>query len=180
MEVVRQVVEIEWVMQVEEDGGDGMGSRGMVKDEDGGVGNSGRWRNGDGGGAMEDSSARSSGSGNGKKGEVDGLSNPEKSEFRIGQRVHSTGDTRRIGTVKYVGPVEGYSGNWVGVDWDNGASKHDGSVNGVRYFHAQSHNSASFVRPPNLSSGISLLQALEIRYKTTSTKEEEGIQLVLI
>ncbi|XP_057502974.1 tubulin-folding cofactor E isoform X1 [Actinidia eriantha] len=108
-----------------------------------------------------------------------GLSNPEKSEFRIGQRVHSTGDTRRIGTVKYVGPVEGYSGNWVGVDWDNGASKHDGSVNGVRYFHAQSHNSASFVRPQNLSSGISLLQALEIRYKTTSTKEEEDEMYVL-
>uniref|UniRef100_A0A5B7B8U5 CAP-Gly domain-containing protein n=1 Tax=Davidia involucrata TaxID=16924 RepID=A0A5B7B8U5_DAVIN len=100
-------------------------------------------------------------------------------EFRIGQRVHSVGDCRRIGTMKYVGPVEGYSGNWVGVDWDNGEGKHDGSINGVRYFHARSEKSGSFVRPQNLSSGISLLRALEIRYRTTSTKEEEDEMYVL-
>ncbi|KAE9452343.1 hypothetical protein C3L33_15756, partial [Rhododendron williamsianum] len=68
-------------------------------------------------------------------------------EFRIGQRVHSAGDSRRIGTVKYVGPVEGYSGKWVGVDWDNAdGGKHDGSLNGVRYFHAESEKSGSFQR----------------------------------
>ncbi|KAA8549632.1 hypothetical protein F0562_001350 [Nyssa sinensis] len=109
-------------------------------------------------------------------------SNPEKSDlldFSVGQRVHSVGDSRRIGTVKYVGHVEGYSGNWVGVDWDNGEGKHDGSINGVRYFHAKSEKSGSFVRPQNLSVGISLLQALEIRYRTTSTKEEEDEMYVL-
>ncbi|KAL6983197.1 hypothetical protein U1Q18_016589 [Sarracenia purpurea var. burkii] len=108
--------------------------------------------------------------------------NPEKSEtpeFKIGQRVHSVGDCRRTGTVKSDGPVEGYSGKWVGVDWDNGDGKHDGSVNGVRYFHAKSDKSASFVRPQNLSIGITLLQALEIRYKTTSTKEEEDEMYIL-
>ncbi|KAG5562458.1 hypothetical protein RHGRI_005252 [Rhododendron griersonianum] len=95
-------------------------------------------------------------------------------EFRIGQRVHSAGDSRRIGTVKYVGPVEGYSGKWVGVDWDNAdGGKHDGSLNGVRYFHAESEKSGSFVRPHNLSAGITLLKALEIRYKSISTQEEE-------
>ncbi|KAH7841044.1 hypothetical protein Vadar_024881 [Vaccinium darrowii] len=97
----------------------------------------------------------------------------EPPEFRIGQRVHSAADSRRIGTVKYSGPVEGYSGKWVGVDWDNGDGKHDGSLNGVRYFHSKSEKSASFVRPHNLSAGITLLQALEIRYKSISTKEEE-------
>ncbi|XAR59329.1 hypothetical protein NMG60_11015126 [Bertholletia excelsa] len=106
----------------------------------------------------------------------------EKSEsydFRIGQRVHSAGDCRRIGTVEYVGPVQGHSGNWVGVDWDNSGGKHDGCVSGVRYFHAKSDKSASFVRPQNLSPGITVLQALEVRYKSSSTKEEEDEMYVL-
>ncbi|KAI3767563.1 hypothetical protein L2E82_17780 [Cichorium intybus] len=98
---------------------------------------------------------------------------PQQCDFKIGQRVHWAGDSRRIGTVKYVGPVEGYSGDWIGIDWDNRDGKHDGSVNGVRYFTSQFPKSASFARPHNLSTGVSLLQALEIRYRTSSTKEEE-------
>ncbi|KAK8545904.1 hypothetical protein V6N12_026714 [Hibiscus sabdariffa] len=62
--------------------------------------------------------------------------------------------------------VEGYSGTWVVFDWDNeGDGKHDGSINGVRYFQARFQSSASFVRPHNLSPGISLLQALKLRYE---------------
>lgn len=101
-------------------------------------------------------------------------SGSDLSELLVGQRVHFVGDTRRIGTVKYVGAVEGYEGKWVGVDWDNGDGKHDGSHNGVRYFEAQGPKTASFVRHHNLSSGIPLLKALEIRYHGESTKEEEG------
>ncbi|XP_027362896.1 tubulin-folding cofactor E isoform X3 [Abrus precatorius] len=97
-------------------------------------------------------------------------------EFCVGQRVHGSGDSKRIGTVKYVGPVEGYLDSWVGVDWDNGEGKHDGSINGVRYFHAKSERSGSFVRPQNLNQGISLLEALESRYKSESTKDEEDIK----
>ncbi|XP_024961088.1 tubulin-folding cofactor E [Cynara cardunculus var. scolymus] len=107
------------------------------------------------------------------------LENPKQCEFKIGQRVHWAGDCRRIGTVKYVGEVEGYSGNWVGVEWDNRDGKHDGSVNGVRYFNAQFPKSASFARSHNLSTGVSLLQALDIRYRTSSTKEEEDEMYVL-
>lgn len=99
----------------------------------------------------------------------------QQHNLKINQRVHSTGDYRRIGTVKYIGEVKNYSGIWIGVDWDNCDGKHDGSVNGVRYFTSQFPNSASFVRPHNLSSGVSLLQALNIRYRTSSTKEELGI-----
>lgn len=77
--------------------------------------------------------------------------------------------------MKYVGQVEGYSGTWIGVDWDNHADgKHDGSVNGVRYFLAKSERSASFVRPQNLSTGITFLEALHFRYRGQSTQEEEG------
>ncbi|XP_059297321.1 tubulin-folding cofactor E isoform X2 [Lycium ferocissimum] len=101
------------------------------------------------------------------------------SDFVMGQRVHFVGDTRRIGTVKYVGEVEGYEGNWVGVDWENADGKHDGSHNGVRYFQAQGPKTASFVRPHNLSSGFPLLKALEFRYHGQSTKQEEDEMYVL-
>lgn len=100
-----------------------------------------------------------------------------KSEFTLGQRVHFVGDPRRIGAVAFVGALEGYSGAWIGVDWDDNNGKHDGSINGVRYFQANSERSGSFVRVQNLSSGISLLQALELRYRGDSTKEEEGMYL---
>ncbi|OVA14550.1 CAP Gly-rich domain [Macleaya cordata] len=99
--------------------------------------------------------------------------------FKINQRVHTVGDPRRIGTVKYIGPVEGYSGTWVGVDWDNGDGKHNGSINGVTYFEAKGEKSGSFVRPQNLSPGISFLEALELRYRGDSTKEEEDEMYVL-
>ncbi|XP_021758179.1 tubulin-folding cofactor E-like [Chenopodium quinoa] len=102
-----------------------------------------------------------------------------KPMFKIEQRVHSIGDTRRIGTVKYVGAVQGYSGDWVGVDWDNGDGKNDGSINGVRYFQAKLEKSASFVRPHLLSTGITLLEALMIRYRGETTKEEEDEMYVL-
>ncbi|KAJ8435558.1 hypothetical protein Cgig2_015413 [Carnegiea gigantea] len=107
------------------------------------------------------------------------MGNESDSTFTIGQRVHSVGDSRRIGTVKYVGPIQGYSGDWVGVDWDNGDGKNDGSVNGVRYFQAKSDNSASFVRPKNLAAGITLLEALVLRYRGESTNEEEDEMYVL-
>jgi hypothetical protein len=85
-----------------------------------------------------------------------------------------------VGTVKYVGDVEGYSGTWIGVDWDqDGDGKHNGSVNGVFYFNGRSQSSASFVRSQNLSRGITLLQALELRYRTISTKDEEDEMYVL-
>ncbi|KAG2253913.1 hypothetical protein Bca52824_084049 [Brassica carinata] len=100
--------------------------------------------------------------------------------FEIGRRVHSLNDPRRVGTVKYVGGVEGYSGAWIGVDWDNdGDGKHDGTFNGVFYFNGRSQTSASFVRSEKLSRGINLLQALELRYQTTSSKDEEDEMYVL-
>ncbi|CAN0928034.1 Tubulin-folding cofactor E [Linum grandiflorum] len=91
------------------------------------------------------------------------------SAVKIGQRVYSAGHPRRIGSVKYVGTVSGYSVTWVGVDWETGEGKHDGTVNGTRYFQARSERSGSLVRPHNLSSGISFLETL-----CQATKAEEG------
>ncbi|XVE60723.1 hypothetical protein DITRI_Ditri05aG0150900 [Diplodiscus trichospermus] len=104
----------------------------------------------------------------------------QSSSFALGQRVHSSAEPRRVGTVKYVGDVEGYSGTWVGVDWDNeGDGKHDGSINGVRCFQARSQKSASFVRARNLSPGIPLLQALKLRYQSHSNEADEDEMYVL-
>lgn len=96
--------------------------------------------------------------------------------FRLGQRVHAAGDPRRIGTVRYLGPVDGHAGDWVGVDWDDGAGgRHDGSVAGRRYFVAAGESSATFARPTALSKGITLSDALRLRYRVEDfTKEEQG------
>lgn len=102
------------------------------------------------------------------------MSLSEESKFEIGQRVHSVSDSRRVGTVMYVGPVDGYSGTWVGVDWDNGDGKHDGTVKGVRYFRTSAEQSGSLVRPHTISKGVSLIEALARRYTGGTTKEEEG------
>ena len=96
--------------------------------------------------------------------------------FRLGQRVHAAGDPRRSGTVRYLGPVDGHAGDWVGVDWDGGAGgRHDGSLAGRRYFSAAGERSASFARPASLSAGIALPDAIRLRYRVDDfTKEEEG------
>uniref|UniRef100_A0A0E0KXI6 CAP-Gly domain-containing protein n=1 Tax=Oryza punctata TaxID=4537 RepID=A0A0E0KXI6_ORYPU len=95
--------------------------------------------------------------------------------FRLGQRVHAAGDPARVGTVRYLGPVDGHSGDWVGVDWDAGAGgRHDGSLAGRRYFVAAGERSASFARPTALSAGITLPDAIRNRYRVEDfTKEEQ-------
>ena len=96
------------------------------------------------------------------------------SDVRVGHRVcASNAKGPQIGTVRYMGAVEGHEGIWVGVDWDNGEGRHDGSVNGVRYFETKHERSGSFVRPRNLSPGVSLLDALSLRYKTGAAPESE-------
>uniref|UniRef100_A0A0D9WBT8 CAP-Gly domain-containing protein n=2 Tax=Leersia perrieri TaxID=77586 RepID=A0A0D9WBT8_9ORYZ len=94
--------------------------------------------------------------------------------FRLGQRVHAAGDPARVGTVRYVGPVEGHTGDWVGIDWDAGAGgRHDGSLAGRRYFVAAGERSASFARPTALSAGITLPDAIRARYRVDDFTQEE-------
>ncbi|KAJ6295169.1 hypothetical protein OIU76_023135 [Salix suchowensis] len=106
-------------------------------------------------------------------------SSSDSNTFKLDQRIHSSIDPRRVSTVKYIGPVEGYPGTWVGVDWDNGEAKHDGSLNGIRYFEARSQLSGSSVRTQNLTAGISFIEALYIRYRDQPTQEDEDEMYVL-
>jgi dynactin complex subunit len=78
--------------------------------------------------------------------------------------------------VRYLGPVDGHAGDWVGVDWDGGAGgRHDGSLAGRRYFAAAAERSASFARAAALSPGIALPDAIRLRYRVDDfTKEEQG------
>ncbi|TMS38124.1 hypothetical protein L596_004919 [Steinernema carpocapsae] len=72
---------------------------------------------------------------------------------------------RAVGEVRYVGPVEGYEGEWIGVDWlSGGRGKHDGTVKGVRYFKTRLPTSGSLVRAQNVETGTDLLSETLAKY----------------
>ncbi len=87
-------------------------------------------------------------------------------------------------TIRYVGPVEGQDGVWVGLEWDDPTrGKHDGSHSGTRYFSCLRHThsttmAGSFVRLPKLIAtadlGQSLETAIQSRYKI-NTDEHSNI-----
>lgn len=55
-----------------------------------------------------------------------------KSLPEIGTRVSLSG---YLGTVKFAGPVQNTTGDWLGIEWDDPTrGKHDGVKDGVRYF----------------------------------------------
>ncbi|KAJ7519701.1 hypothetical protein O6H91_20G051600 [Diphasiastrum complanatum] len=101
--------------------------------------------------------------------------------FFVGQRVQSVNAEKQeqIGTVRYIGPVEGHKGLWIGVDWDNGQGRHNGSVNGVRYFQTSTESSGSFVRSQNLSTGVTFLKGIYSRYRAPSSDQDQDEMYVM-
>jgi hypothetical protein len=85
-------------------------------------------------------------------------------EPTVGCRVRILKD---LATVRYVGPVDGQTGNWVGVEWDDASrGKHDGSTGGRRYFNCEApSNAGSFVRVERVCFGVTVLEALRARYQ---------------
>lgn len=56
-------------------------------------------------------------------------------EYHPGQRLSLKGQTC---TIRYVGPVEGKSGDWLGVEWDDPErGKHNGTHEGRKYFQCK-------------------------------------------
>lgn len=92
-------------------------------------------------------------------------------ERAAGARVQIVSDRA---TVRYVGPVAGQEGQWVGVEWDEPArGKHDGTTGGVRYFTTKASPTAgSFVRTEKVDWGCSVVEALRARY--TNARGELG------
>ncbi|XP_050506565.1 tubulin-specific chaperone E [Diabrotica virgifera virgifera] len=83
-------------------------------------------------------------------------------EYKVGKRIECNDN---FGSIKYVGPVEGYPGNWLGIDWDDkDRGKHNGTVNGIRYFHARYPKSGSLVRKEKVNLGQKLIDSVRTRY----------------
>ncbi|XP_030375296.1 tubulin-specific chaperone E [Scaptodrosophila lebanonensis] len=69
------------------------------------------------------------------------------------------------GTVKYVGEVCGHLGTWLGIEWDDGIrGKHNGIVDGKRYFQTQHPTAGSFIRPGKLGPCATLEDTARERY----------------
>ncbi|XP_044756069.1 tubulin-folding cofactor B [Coccinella septempunctata] len=58
----------------------------------------------------------------------------------------------RLGTIKYVGKVEGLAGFWVGIHYDEPLGKHNGMYNGKQYFECPDKYGA-FVKPFSVTMG---------------------------
>eukprot|EP00127_Corallochytrium_limacisporum_P007051 Clim_evm11s241 gene=Clim_evmTU11s241 len=86
---------------------------------------------------------------------------------RIGQRVESNDGAR--GWVRYFGPVEGTTGNWLGVEWDKAdRGKHDGTHRGRQYFEPQTSASedtaCSFLRAQKIKVSLTFMSGLIEKY----------------
>ncbi|KAJ5138607.1 Leucine-rich repeat typical subtype [Penicillium bovifimosum] len=90
----------------------------------------------------------------------------------VGQRRSFDG---HLCTIRYVGPVEGTSGDWLGVEWDEATrGKHSGEHRSVRYFSCKSKHptAGSFVRPSRPSDPPrSFLEALREKYASESEQD---------
>ncbi|KDQ10603.1 hypothetical protein BOTBODRAFT_57988 [Botryobasidium botryosum FD-172 SS1] len=85
------------------------------------------------------------------------------------------------GTVRFVGEVDGSSGIWIGVEWDDPSrGKHGGSKNGKQYFRCRRPNSGSFIRPTStIAYGRAFTQALLSKYIDESWSSGNVETLVL-
>ncbi|KAJ5297671.1 hypothetical protein PENANT_c005G06601 [Penicillium antarcticum] len=83
----------------------------------------------------------------------------------VGQRRSFDG---HLCTIRYVGTVQGTTGDWLGVEWDDAIrGKHSGEHKGIRYFSCKSNKptAGSFVRPSRPSDQPrSFLEALREKY----------------
>ncbi|KAJ1988459.1 hypothetical protein GGI25_005280 [Coemansia spiralis] len=71
------------------------------------------------------------------------------------------------GIVRYVGPVDGTKGEWLGVEWESlKRGKHRGSKDGKQYFHVMANtDSGSFIRKiERIDWGQTLLSAAREQY----------------
>ncbi|XP_016931138.1 tubulin-specific chaperone E isoform X1 [Drosophila suzukii] len=82
--------------------------------------------------------------------------------YPLGTRIKIS---ENYGTVRYVGEVSGHMGTWLGIEWDDGMrGKHNGIVDGKRYFQTQKPMAGSFIRPGKLGPCATLEDAARERY----------------
>lgn len=86
----------------------------------------------------------------------------ENQKPEIGMRIELND---HYGTIRYIGRVENKPSIWLGIDWDDpNRGKHDGTVEGRRYFSAKHKTSGSLIRPEKANLGKSIVEAISLRY----------------
>ncbi|PIA15487.1 RNI-like protein [Coemansia reversa NRRL 1564] len=88
----------------------------------------------------------------------------------VGRWLTIDGDS---GIVRYVGPVAGTKGNWLGVEWaTSGRGKHNGTKDNHQYFVCKrQQNNGSFIRNiQRINWGQTLFSAAQQRYITDSNE----------
>ncbi|KAG5518805.1 hypothetical protein PMAC_002776 [Pneumocystis sp. 'macacae'] len=94
--------------------------------------------------------------------------------YKIGDRISFKGNCC---TIKYIGPVEGTKGKWLGVEWDDPfCGKHDGTYLGHTYFKCRK-KSGSFIRQNKIRDiEKTFVQAFNDKYKYINTKEYDNFE----
>ncbi|KAF9425172.1 hypothetical protein BGZ94_007773 [Podila epigama] len=97
-------------------------------------------------------------------------------QLTLGQRIEQE---NHRGTVRYLGPVTGTKGEWIGVEWDDkDRGKHSGEHGDTKYFDCLFPGTGSFTRLSNkVHVGQSLLVILEERYVHVDEKASDDIYL---
>eukprot|EP00759_Apiculatamorpha_spiralis_P042139 PhF_6_TR40416/c0_g1_i1/m.60243/K21768/TBCE; tubulin-specific chaperone E len=92
------------------------------------------------------------------------MSETEPTHFTLDSRVCD--EDGFLGIVRYIGPLDGTEGEFVGVEWDDASrGKHDGMFKSKRYFTCSNPSSkASFVLSRKLLGGISFPDAIITRF----------------
>lgn len=92
---------------------------------------------------------------------------PGKARLRVGQRTCLTNNPRVLGTIRFIGEVDGRQGTWIGVEWDDLTSGDmDGKLNGKVLFllsqraHRSPRTAASLCRESELTVSGALWQFL--------------------
>ncbi|KAM9960418.1 hypothetical protein ACTFIW_009558 [Dictyostelium discoideum] len=109
--------------------------------------------------------------------------------FYIGERVKS--DDSNVGTIRYQGKVDGFEGNWYGIEWDDPKrGKHQGTVKGKQYFKCINKGSGSFMKYEKLIKGETFMKSISDKFHqkidnyddlyVDSTKEDIKIQIQMI
>ncbi|KAK5575676.1 hypothetical protein RB653_006809 [Dictyostelium firmibasis] len=110
-------------------------------------------------------------------------------EYFIGERVIS--DDGSVGTIRYEGKVDGFEGNWYGIEWDDPKrGKHQGTVKGKQYFKCINNGSGSFMKFEKLIKGETFMKLISDKFHqkignyddlyVNSTKEDVKIQIQMI
>lgn len=96
------------------------------------------------------------------------------SQFYPGQRLSYSS---QLCTERYYGAVDGTSGLWLGVEWDDPSrGKHSGEHQGTRYFTCvnPSPTSASFIRPARKpDEHRSFVDALKFKYASDPAADDD-------